>query len=333
MPALRDVVPGPDGGVVLFDAVSGGCVPSQKGDDVVNASAVKVVASRRYGTLSPLRYPGGKAALAGFFADVFAHQGLREVCYVEPYAGGAGAGIALLREGLIDHLVINDFDPAVHAFWQSVTSRNAEFIELVESTPLTIPQWRHQQAIYRAGDVSNPLELGFAFFYLNRTNRSGILNAGVIGGLAQQGRYRIDARFNRDALIGRLKAIGDLAHRISVSDLDGRTVITTHADDPRVFFYIDPPYVEAGSQLYLNAFDGRDHIALAEIITTIDAAHWLLTYDHDPLIERLYRACPQFLLELTYSARHPGRAQELLIASPQIADAITALHQPSQATA
>lgn len=299
----------------------------------MNAGAVKVVASRRYGTLSPLRYPGGKAALAGFLADVFTHLGLREVCYVEPYAGGAGAGIALLREGVIDHLVINDFDPAVHAFWQAVTSHNAEFVDLVETTPLTIPQWRHQQAIYRAGDASNPLELGFAFFYLNRTNRSGILNAGVIGGLAQQGRYRIDARFNRATLAERLKAIGELAHRISVSDLDGRTVITAYADDPHVFFYIDPPYVEAGAQLYLNAFDGRDHIALAEIITNIDAAHWLLTYDNAPLIERLYRAHPQFLLELTYSARHPGRAQELLIASPHIAAAITDLHQRRQATA
>ncbi|MDO5067461.1 MAG: DNA adenine methylase [Propionibacteriaceae bacterium] len=297
------------------------------------ADAVKVVASRRYGTLSPLRYPGGKAALAGFFADVFTHLGLQEVCYVEPYAGGAGAGIALLREGVIDHLVINDFDPAVYAFWQAVTSHNAEFIELIETTPLTIPQWRHQQAIYRAGDITRPVELGFAFFYLNRTNRSGILNAGVIGGLAQQGRYRIDARFNRTTLVERVKAIGDLAHRISVTDLDGRSVLTAHADDPRVFFYIDPPYVEAGSQLYLNAFDGRDHIALAKIITSIEAAHWLLTYDHDPLIEGLYRSCPQFLLELTYSARHPGRAQELLIASPQIAAAITDLHPHRQATA
>ena len=247
---------------------------------------------------------------------------LQDVCYVEPYAGGAGAGIALLREGLIDHLIINDIDPAVHAFWLSVMTHNSEFIELVETTPLTIPQWRKQRSIYQAGDVSDPLRLGFAFFYLNRTNRSGILNAGVIGGQAQQGRYRIDARFNRTTLTERLKAIGALAHRITVTDLDGRTTITNHATDPHVFFYIDPPYVEAGGQLYLNAFDGRDHIALAKIINTIDVAHWLVTYDVAPLIEHLYRDQAQCLLELTYSARHPGRAHELLIASPQVAAVI-----------
>lgn len=286
------------------------------------SNGLRVIASRRYGTLSPLRYPGGKAALAGFFADLFQKMRLQDVCYVEPYAGGAGAGIALLREGLIDHLIINDIDPAVHAFWLSVMTHNSEFIELVETTPLTIPQWRKQRSIYQAGDVSDPLRLGFAFFYLNRTNRSGILNAGVIGGQAQQGRYRIDARFNRTTLTERLKAIGALAHRITVTDLDGRTTITHHATDPHVFFYIDPPYVEAGGQLYLNAFDGRDHIALAKIINTIDVAHWLVTYDVAPLIEHLYRDQAQCLLELTYSARHPGRAHELLIASPQVAAVI-----------
>ena len=286
------------------------------------SNGLRVIASRRYGTLSPLRYPGGKAALAGFFADLFQQMRLQDVCYVEPYAGGAGAGIALLREGLIDHLIINDIDPAVHAFWLSVMTHNSEFIELVETTPLTIPQWRKQRSIYQAGDVSDPLRLGFAFFYLNRTNRSGILNAGVIGGQAQQGRYRIDARFNRTTLTERLKAIEALAHRITVTDLDGRTTITNHATDPHVFFYIDPPYVEAGGQLYLNAFDGRDHIALAKIINTIDVAHWLVTYDVAPLIEHLYRDQAQCLLELTYSARHPGRAHELLIASPQVAAVI-----------
>lgn len=289
-------------------------------------SSVRVIAARRYGTLSPLRYPGGKAALAGFFHDIIDHLSLRDVCYVEPYAGGAGAGIALLRQGIVDHLVINDIDPAVHAFWYSVMHHSDQLIDLVATVPLTIDQWRRQRAIYQAGDESDLLRLGFAFFYLNRTNRSGILNAGVIGGLAQQGRYRIDARFNRATLIERLEAIAQLADRITVLDLDGRTVIRDYATDPRVFMYIDPPYVQAGSQLYLNAFDGRDHIALAKIINNIDHAHWLLTYDYNPLIERLYRTQAQCRLNLTYSARHPGQAQELLIASPAIAAAINYLH-------
>lgn len=283
---------------------------------------VRVVAARRYGTLSPLRYPGGKAALAGFFGDIIKELGIDSPRYIEPYAGGVGAGIALLRQGIVNHLVVNDIDPAVNAFWRSVVDENARLIELVESTPLTIGEWQKQRDIYRARDEGDLLRLGFAFFFLNRTNRSGILNAGVIGGQRQEGRYKIDARFNRETLIERLTAIGNLADHITVTDLDGRSVIQQYSRDAKAFIYIDPPYVQAGSRLYLNAFDGRDHQALASIVNAIQGAHWLMTYDVAPLIENLYREQFQSRLELTYSARHPGQAEELLVASPSVADVV-----------
>ncbi len=283
----------------------------------------QLAASRRYGTLSPLRYPGGKAALAGLFADIISSLGIASPTYVEPYAGGAGAGIALLREGVAEQLVINDIDPAVHAFWTTVVKHNAMVLDWIDSVPLTVMEWRRQREVYRAKE-SKPLDRGLAFFYLNRTNRSGVLNAGVIGGQDQSGRYKIDARFNRDTLSKRIAALGDLADRIEVSDLDGRSVIRRYGTDSSAFLYIDPPYVQAGSQLYLNAFDGRDHAALAEVVHAVDAAHWLITYDLSPLIERLYADHYQCHLELNYSARHPGRAQELLVASADVAEAITA---------
>lgn len=286
---------------------------------------LRVVASRRYGTLSPLRYPGGKAALAGLFADIISDLGLSSPRYVEPYAGGAGAGIALLREGLVSHLVINDIDPAVHAFWRTAVEHNEQLVELVRTVPLSLDEWKRQREIYRAGDSSDVVGLGFAFFYLNRTNRSGVLNAGVIGGQAQSGKYKIDARFNRDTLADRLGAIGALAERITVTDLDGRTIIQRYAGDPSTFMYIDPPYVQAGSDLYLNAFDSRDHKALSDVVTNIGTAHWLLTYDTGPLVERLYRSQFQCRLELSYSARYPGKAEELLVASPKVAASVTRL--------
>lgn len=286
---------------------------------------LRIVASRRYGTLSPLRYPGGKASLAGFFGDVIAALGIEHARYIEPYAGGVGAGIALLREGIVDQLVVNDIDPAVYAFWRSAVEENASLIELVATTPLTIEEWRKQRDIYRTRDETDMLRLGFAFFFLNRTNRSGILNAGVIGGQLQHGKYKIDARFNRETLIERLAAIGKLADRIDVTDLDGRTVIQQYAKEASSFMYIDPPYVQAGSQLYLNAFDGRDHKALAAVVNAISQAHWLVTYDAAPLIENLYRDRFQCRLELTYSARYPGQAEELLVASSSVADVIRGL--------
>ena len=287
------------------------------------APVLQLAAARRYGTQSPLRYPGGKAALAGIFADIITDLGLVDPTYVEPYAGGAGAGVALLREGIVSRLVINDIDPAVHAFWKAVRDENVRFVERVKSVPLDVAEWRNQRHTYRT-KTTDSFELGFAFFYLNRTNRSGVLNAGVIGGQQQTGNYKIDARFNRDTLTERLTAIGALADRVEVSALDGRSVIRAHQCSLSTFMYIDPPYVRAGSDLYLNAFDGRDHHALAEVITSVEKAHWLLTYDVNAMVERLYADHFQCSLALNYSARHPGAASELLVASAGVAQVIRA---------
>lgn len=281
-------------------------------------TALRLSATRRYGALSPLRYPGGKSALAGVFEDIIAALQLADAIYVEPYAGGAGAGVALLRQGLVAELVINDIDPAVHAFWSSVRVENDRFVDAIRTVPLTMEEWRRQRTVYRSRDESDPFALGFAFFYLNRTNRSGVLNAGVIGGNDQTGNYKIDARFNRETLAERVSSIGSLADRITVTDDDGRSVIRRYRADASAFMYIDPPYVAAGSKLYLNAFDAADHEALAREVLAPADAHWLVTYDVEPLVERLYRSAFQCRLELNYSARHPGSAQELVVASEAV---------------
>lgn len=283
---------------------------------------VEVEAARRFGTLSPLRYPGGKSALAGLFADLIASLGINRCTYVEPYAGGVGAGIALLREGVVSRLVINDIDPAVYAFWSLVVDPGAGLADWIAEVPLTVEEWRRQRDVYRSS--TDRSELGRAFFYLNRTNRSGMLNAGVIGGQGQHGKYKIDARFNREMLAGRVQAIGDLRDAIQVTALDGRTVIQEHSRRTTSFLYIDPPYVQAGSQLYLNAFEPRDHEALADTVGRVRGAHWLMTYDESAFIRHLYAAHFQGSLCLNYSARHPGKVSELLVASESVGALLSA---------
>ena len=278
-----------------------------------------ISASRRYGSLSPLRYPGGKSSLAGLFEDIIATTGRGSETYVEPYAGGAGAGIALLLNDVVDRVVINDFDPAVYSFWDAALHSTERFLDTINSIPLTIPEWKNQREIYRQKTTASAFDLGFAFFYLNRTNRSGVLTGGVIGGLNQQGHYKMDARFNRETLIQRISNIAQHRDQIAVSDLDGRTVIRNYARTPRTFMYVDPPYVKAGSRLYLNAFSPADHRALAHTMADVDRAHWIMTYDIDPLIESLYDEYFKCHYSLNYSARHPGMKRELLISSSELA--------------
>ncbi len=285
---------------------------------------VDVKSDRRLGSRvnSPLRYPGGKSKLAGFFADVLDEAGMRDVTYVEPFAGGAGAGLALLLSGLVQNVVINDLDPAVHSFWSSVKNDNSEFVRLIRTTPLNLVEWERQKKVYRAADGRDPLGLGFAFFYLNRTNRSGVLHAGVIGGKSQAGTYKIDARFNREELARRIESIGSVADQIELTFTDGRRCVQRWASHPNAFLYVDPPYVEAGGSLYLNAFDARDHDALAQTLNAHAHDRWLLTYDDAPLIRKLYGDRSVFNFELHYSAHRVGKARELLVASDPLEDII-----------
>lgn len=283
---------------------------------------MRIVGARRHTTISPLRYPGGKASLAGPLANLLNTLDSHITCYVEPYAGGAGAGITLLREGIVDRLVINDIDPAVYSFWKTVTTENDRLVEQIGKVPLTIEEWKRQRAIYRNPNTGVGFELGFAFFYLNRTNRSGILTGGVIGGLQQNGAYKIGARFNRETLADRIRALPEIGDRITVTAKDGRTIIKEYAKREDTFMYIDPPYVGAGSRLYLKSFDRPDHINLANTIKETEPPYWLMTYDDAPLVRELYRGFPQGVLELAYSTNRKTRVEELVVASLRVAAAI-----------
>jgi len=254
-----------------------------------------------------------------FFDEVIKRHGWKDVTYIEPYAGGAGAAISLLLLEKVRKIVINDYDPAIYSFWLSLTERNAEFISLVESTPVTVEEWEMQKKIYKAVDTSDRLSLGFATFFLNRTNRSGILNAGPIGGKGQLGEWKIDARYNKVALIEKMRLIGLYSDRITVTNEDGSEIIRRYADDPASFFYIDPPYFVKGADLYLNAFKLSDHQNLADTLNEYSNARWLLSYDNERDIIDLYPQQTYRTFDLKYSAHHNSKVgSELMIFSDNI---------------
>lgn len=269
---------------------------------------------------SPLRYPGGKTVLSGFVASMIDRLDRKTTTYVEPYAGGAGVALRLLADGKVSRIVINDLDENVYAFWNSAVNRSREFLELFDRTDPTIGEWHRQKEII--GDPDGELERGFAFFFLNRTNRSGVLNGGVIGGLKQDGRYRVDARYNKARLRDKLSFLGEHAGSIQVSRLDGTTVAQEHASRPDSFVYLDPPYVAKGGSLYLNAFDEAQHRDLADMLGRHREGLWMLTYDDTELIRSLYRDNAGGLFPLRYSAASRRKANELMIFSDALARSV-----------
>ena len=265
-------------------------------------------------TYTPLRYPGGKSKLGPFLASFVRTNRLMDAGYAEPYAGGAGAGLHLLFRGYASRLHLNDKDRGVVSFWRAVLERNEAFAQQVERVPLTLAEWDRQKETLRAANMG--YELGFAFFYLNRTNRSGIMNAGVIGGREQTGEWGIDARFNRVELAARVRALASFRKQITVTRLDALDFLgelVEHTE--RLLTYLDPPYFAKGQDLYPNFYAPEDHAAIAEFLQTYPHP-WLMTYDACQEVRELYRHRRVFDSELSYSAREVRRGQELVILGP-----------------
>ena len=268
---------------------------------------------------SPLRYPGGKAAFAPFLGETIALNDLSGCAYYEPFAGGAGAALQLLRDGAVSEVHINDIDPCIVAFWRSVLGEPERFASAIRSARLDVDEWRRQRDIYKNPGASKQFELGFATFYLNRCNRSGVLfGAAPIGGYEQTGEWKLDVRFYRESLAARVIELGQRAEQIHINDMDARRFLAE--DLPRgrqrgrIFVYLDPPYWEKGSRLYLNAYLSRDHRALARYIQGQKILKWIISYDDTPSIRDMYAWTTIRQLSLRYHLQEARDAQELLIA-------------------
>jgi DNA adenine methylase len=272
---------------------------------------------------SPFRYPGGKTSLAPFLAEVIRTNGLEGGVYAEPFAGGAGAALKLLFYEVVSKLYINDRDQRIYSFWQAILNQTDEFIKLVENTPLTVRQWRKQKSILQANRRHSILEIGFATFFLNRCNRSGVLNGGPIGGLDQTGNYKIDARFNKKELQRKIEKIALYRDRITVKQMDAVSFLSwlfsKGAVNPeRAFVYMDPPYFEKAARLYRIYFRDSDHTALAAFLNQWHTFRWIISYDDTSYIRKLYRdRLTVFLMKYSVHTTKTGR--ELIISSPNCA--------------
>lgn len=262
---------------------------------------------------SPLRYPGGKALMAPLLKEIMSLNGMAMSAVAEPFAGGAGASLTLLHGGDTERVLLNDLDPRVYDFWCAAIRDTADMIDLLDQCSISVDEWRHWREVYRGGDGTQ-VERGFATLFLNRCNRSGIIrNAGVIGGLAQQGPWKMDARFNKDAIRQRLEWLGQRRDQITVWDRDGIECLKA-ADDQQALWFVDPPYVTKGRTLYLNTLDAEYHRKLAQHLQDAGRTDWVLTYDDCVLVRDLYGAWATVRrFPLLYSAAGRRVGNEVLI--------------------
>jgi DNA adenine methylase len=267
---------------------------------------------------TPLRYPGGKGKLAAYVKRLLKDNNLLDGQYIEPYAGGAAIALELLFHEYVSEIFINDISQPIYAFWSSILEHTDDFCGMIADTPVDVSVWDKQKAVFMRPNEHTNLELGFATFFLNRTNRSGILNAGIIGGRAQTGPWGIDARLNKDELIFRITSIAKMKHRINLYKLDAIDFMTTIIPDlsDRSLIYLDPPYYKKGRDLYYDFYKHESHSTVAKFVTEhLKGRHWIVSYDNVPEIRDLYSSHRSGVYSIGYSARSHGTGSEVMFFS------------------
>lgn len=262
---------------------------------------------------SPLRYPGGKRKLGPLIAAVIARNGLDDSTYIEPYAGGAGVAMHLLMNGPVPLVWINDADPRIAAFWLAVKHNSGELCDRIARTKVTVSEWHRQRAVQQSSRVRR-IDLAFSTFYLNRTSRSGVLQGGVVGGQRQEGRWKLDARYNKSELIHRIQAIARHRDRLRVTGLDAGELLASIQGATAAFVFLDPPYFhKRDRRLYRNEYEPEDHEEIASQLSTM-SPRWLLTYDNCEEVRDLYQGMRFRNFRLCYTAGEKRLGRELLIA-------------------
>lgn len=270
-------------------------------------------------TVTPIRYPGGKTKIYPLVREIIQVNSLQGGTYVEPFAGGAGLALKLLARGDVEQIIINDADPAIYSIWHAIIFETRKLCDFISNVDVNIEEWKKQKEAYNNCCSEPSFELAKAAFFLNRTNISGVITGGPIGGLDQKGTYKIDARFTKSTLIQKIGAIAEEKQQIKLYNLDVldfmQEILPSLEEKSLVYF--DPPYVKKGSQLYKNAFSDNDHIRLKEKITSYER-NWIVTYDVCELINNLYSNYRGRYIDVRYSANGTKKAREYIFFSKRL---------------
>lgn len=268
---------------------------------------------------TPFRYPGGKTKLSPYVSKLYELNNLMDGHYVEPYAGGAGLALSLLLNGYARYLHLNDLDRSIYAVWHSILNETEKFCEFIREVSVDLDEWGKQKEVQKNKNDVDLLTLGKSTLFLNRTNRSGVLNGGVIGGYSQNGKYTIEVRFNRGTLVDQIRRIAFFKRRIQLNNIDAKDFLLDTVVDlpPKTLVNLDPPYYIKGKALYKNSYTHEDHKEISELVPNLKQ-YWIVTYDNVEPIKELYSQYTPLEYKLNYSVNKKHKGKEILVADPRL---------------
>lgn len=234
--------------------------------------------------VSPLRWPGGKSKAVYQILKECEKDNLEN--FVEPFAGGASVGLSLLMAGKIKELYLNDLDYGVYSLFYIIVNFPWMLIDEIKAFEPSKEAYKQAQSIvlskYKDCDM---LDAAWNLLICNRLAFSGISKANCMSNPS--------ARWNPDTLIKRIIEINRFSEHIHVSCIDACELIEEMYWLPNTTIFIDPPYVDAGKNLYVENYNSEKHGKLAflldELYKGMPGADMILTYDNSDFIKDLYQ--------------------------------------------
>lgn len=241
---------------------------------------------------SPLRYPGSKQKFCSTLYEIMRANNLKPSLFIEPFAGGASVSLFMLQHNYVEKIALIEKDPLVASFWHTVFFNSEWLIKEIKKLNISLEEWHYFKKYKPRTKKTQALKC----LFLNRTNFSGILKAGPIGGQKQISEYKINCRFNKNAIIEKIKILSQYKDRVLFVDegdyrdsLDKRKKYINES----TFIYFDPPYVNKAKDLYNFYFKEQDHLNLKKLIKSLNS-YWLLSYDYEPPLSDLYKNFAQY---------------------------------------
>ena len=264
--------------------------------------------------LSPFRYPGGKTWLVPEVRSWLVNAIRPPTVFVEPFAGGAMAGLTVAHDNLAAHVVLCELDEDVAAVWQTIFDSPDSDVRWLQKRITSFEVTLENVRKVLESDTKAVSKKAFRTIIKNRMQRGGIMAPGA--GLIKEGEdgRGLMSRWYPDTLAGRIEVLRTLKDRITFVKGDAFEIIREHSDDPAAFFFVDPPYTaggkRAGSRLY--AHSEIDHEALFKVMAHVQGSV-MLTYDDAPEVRQLAKEHKFQVKMVPMKNTHHAIVNELLI--------------------
>jgi len=254
---------------------------------------------------SPFRYPGGKSRWHPFVKHWMLN--VNPNVFIEPFAGGAHAGLEVGIEGLAEKVVLVEIDDNVAAVWKTILSDDVEWLtERIHDFEMSR---ENAEEMLARKDISTR-DRAFAMIVHNRVSRGGITAPGA--GWLKKGEngQGLSSRWYPETLVERIEQIAKASDRIEFIHGDGLGVASRYRSIENAAFFIDPPYPKAGGRLYHHS--DVDHEAIFDFATSVKG-RVLLTYDNSDEVKTLVEKLGMESEGLGVSTTHHTEKKELLI--------------------